>query len=90
VLSLIAGRFRWQSFHSPRETGRFLAGAVLMGVGGVLAGGCTVGAGLAGIPTLSLAAFLALLAIVAGARLADRVLSASASGSAVSAATPAE
>lgn len=90
ALSLIAGRFRWQSFSSPRETGRYLAGAVLMGVGGVLAGGCTVGAGLAGIPTLSLAAILALLAIVAGARIADRALSASPSGSAGSIATPAE
>lgn len=90
ALSLIAGRFRWQSFTSPRETGRYLAGAALMGVGGVLAGGCTLGAGLAGIPTLSVAAILALLAIVASARLADRVLSASPSGSAVSAATPAE
>jgi len=35
-------------------------------VGGVLAGGCTVGAGLAGVPTLSVAALLALAAIVAG------------------------
>lgn len=90
VLSLIAGRFRWQSFGTPRETGRYLSGAVLMGVGGVLAGGCTIGAGLAGVPSLSVAAILALLAIVAGARLADRALSASPSGSAVSAATPAE
>ncbi|MGB3315386.1 MAG: YeeE/YedE family protein [Albidovulum sp.] len=90
LLSLIAGRFRWQSFSSPRETGRYLAGAVLMGVGGVLAGGCTVGAGLAGVPTLSLAAILVLLAIVVGARLADRALSASPSGSSGSIATPAE
>ncbi len=85
ALSLLAGRFRWQSFVSPRETGRYLSGAVLMGVGGVLAGGCTVGAGLAGVPTLSVAAILTLLAIVAGAKAADRALSASASGSAVSA-----
>ncbi len=65
--SLIAGRFHWVSFTSPRETGRYLSGAVLMGVGGALAGGCTVGAGLSGIPTLSIAAILALLAIAAGA-----------------------
>jgi uncharacterized membrane protein YedE/YeeE len=37
-----------------------------MGVGGVLAGGCTVGAGLSGVPTLSVAAFLAILSIAAG------------------------
>ena len=45
-----------------------------MGVGGVLAGGCTIGAGLTGIPTLSIAAILALLAIVAGGWATDRAL----------------
>jgi uncharacterized protein len=75
LVSALAGRrFRWQSFESPRQTGRYAAGAVLMGVGGVLAGGCTVGAGLAGVPTLSLAAILALLSIAGGALVADRLL----------------
>ncbi|WP_417720002.1 YeeE/YedE family protein [Salipiger sp.] len=66
VSSLLAGRFAWQSFSAPRETGRYLSGAVLMGVGGVLAGGCTVGAGLSGTATLGFAAFLALGAIACG------------------------
>lgn len=74
LAALLTGRFEWQSFDSPRQTGRYLAGAVLMGLGGVLAGGCTVGAGLAGVPTLSLAAVLALGSIIAGGMLADRVL----------------
>ncbi|MGO4908976.1 YeeE/YedE family protein [Pseudorhodobacter sp. W20_MBD10_FR17] len=74
--SLTTGRFKWQSFVSPRETGRYIAGGALMGVGGVLAGGCTIGAGLAGVPTLSVAALLALGAIAAGAVLADKVLAA--------------
>ncbi len=60
------GEFRWQSFESPAQTGRYLAGAALMGVGGVLAGGCTVGAGLSGVSTLSFAAVLAVSAIAAG------------------------
>jgi uncharacterized membrane protein YedE/YeeE len=67
VAALIFGRFAWQSFSSPRETGRYATGAVLMGVGGVLAGGCTVGAGLSGVPTLSIAALLAIAAIAVGA-----------------------
>jgi uncharacterized membrane protein YedE/YeeE len=46
-----------------------------MGVGGVLAGGCTVGAGLAGVPTLGLAAVVAVASIVAGVYGADAVLS---------------
>jgi len=78
VLSLIAGRFHWQSFESPRQTGRYMAGAALMGIGGVLAGGCTVGAGLSGIPTLSVAALLALIAIIGGALVMNALLGAGA------------
>jgi uncharacterized membrane protein YedE/YeeE len=74
IAALLSGGFQWQSFTSPRQTGRYMAGAVIMGLGGVLAGGCTVGAGLAGVPTLSLAAILALAAIIAGGLLANRVL----------------
>jgi uncharacterized membrane protein YedE/YeeE len=89
--ALLFGRFRWQSFESPAETGRYMAGAALMGVGGVLAGGCTVGAGLSGVPTLSVAALLALAAIAAGALGADaalRAVSRSSRGSAARRGTP--
>ncbi len=72
--ALLFKSFRWQGFEGPAQTGRYLAGAALMGVGGVLAGGCTVGAGLSGIPTLSVAALLALCAIAAGARLTEAAL----------------
>ena len=81
VAALLSGTFQWQSFDSPRQTGRYMAGAGLMGMGGVLAGGCTVGAGLAGIPTLSLAALLALASIATGALVVERLLNAAASGS---------
>lgn len=74
VSSLTFRSFQWQSFSSPRETGRYLTGAVLMGVGGVLAGGCTLGAGLSGIPTLSIAALLTLISITAGAILTNQGL----------------
>ena len=66
VLALLGGRFAWASFETPRQTGRYALGAAMMGFGGVLAGGCTLGAGLAGVPTLSAAALLALASIVAG------------------------
>jgi hypothetical protein len=39
-----------------------------MGVGGVLARGCTIGQGLTGTSTLSIAAPIAVLAMVVGAR----------------------
>lgn len=62
------------SFSAPSETLRYGAGGVLMGIGGVLAGGCTIGAGLSGSAHLSVAAVLALGAIITGAILARQVL----------------
>ncbi len=73
--SVCAGEFRWSSLEGPRQTGRYMAGAALMGTGGVLAGGCTVGAGLSGVSTASLAAILALTAMVVSARMTGRLLS---------------
>lgn len=87
IAALVFGSFKWQSFSSPRETGRYALGAVLMGTGGVLAGGCTVGAGLSGIPTLSVAALLAIVTIAAGALAANRLLSGTAYGSSAPSAT---
>ena len=68
-------KLSWVSFESPGQTGRYLAGAALMGVGGVLAGGCTVGAGLAGVPTLGTSAALALTMIYLGGRATALALS---------------
>lgn len=62
------------SFESPRQTLRYLAGGTLMGFGGVLAGGCTIGAGLSGVSSLSVAAIIALLSMIGGAVAMDRVL----------------
>ncbi|MDW4499525.1 YeeE/YedE family protein [Sulfitobacter sp. D35] len=66
--ALARGEAKLESFETPRQTLRYLAGAVLMGIGGVLAGGCSVGAGLSGTATLSLAALIVLAAIVIGAK----------------------
>ena len=64
-----------QSFETPTQTLRYGAGGAMMGMGGVLAGGCTVGAGLSGGAMLSLSALLALAAIISGAIIMRRVLS---------------
>jgi uncharacterized membrane protein YedE/YeeE len=72
VMSRLDGSFRWEGFGSIEDLGNHLVGAVMMGVGGVTAMGCTVGQGLSGISTLSLNAFIALAAIIAGAVLAFR------------------
>jgi uncharacterized membrane protein YedE/YeeE len=71
-----AGRLSWQSFEGPAHFGRFAAGASLMGFGSVLAGGCTIGAGLSGIPSLSIVPITALLAIGLGAVITHRLVDA--------------
>lgn len=77
--SLVFGGFKWESFDSPRQTGRYMAGATMMGIGGVLAGGCTVGAGLSGVPTLSIAAIEAIVMIAVGALAMNALVSRTAS-----------
>jgi len=73
----VRGELKFTAFETPTQLGRYAFGAVLMGVGGVLAGGCTVGAGLSGSAMLSFAALLALTSIVVGAALTSRLLSSS-------------
>ena len=65
--ALASKRFRWEGFRDAQDTANHLAGAVLMGVGGVTALGCTIGQGLSGMSTLSLTSFVAVAAIIAGA-----------------------
>lgn len=64
--------FRWEGFRGVEDTANHMVGAVLMGVGGVTAIGCTIGQGLSGVSTLSIGSALALAAIIGGAVLALR------------------
>ena len=72
AVALLQRTFRWEAFGGVEDTANHLGGAVLMGVGGVTAVGCTVGQGLSGVSTLSIGSYLATAAIVAGAVLALR------------------
>jgi uncharacterized protein len=67
VMAKISKTFRWEGFGSVEDVANHLGGAVLMGVGGVTAMGCTVGQGLSGVSTLSATSFIAVCAILAGA-----------------------
>ncbi len=64
--------FRWEGFADVQDLGLHLVGASLMGVGGVVAMGCTIGQGISGLSTLSLGSGLAVLGIVAGGLLGLR------------------
>lgn len=72
--SLIKGHFRWEACEDPRELRRQIIGAALMGVGAVLALGCTVGQGLSAFSMLAFSAPVTFLAIFAGAALGLRQL----------------
>ncbi len=76
--ALVAARLRreWrvEGFDGEREMTRHLAGAALMGIGGVLALGCTIGQGVSAMSTLALSAPLAALSIFLGAAFGLRYL----------------
>jgi hypothetical protein len=73
ALTALAERsFRWEGFANVGDLGTHLAGAVCMGVGGIVAMGCTIGQGITGVSTLSLGSFVALAAMVTGAWLGLR------------------
>jgi uncharacterized protein len=73
LLGSLADRsFRWEGFGGVEDLTNHLVGGVLMGVGGVVALGCTVGQGISGLSTLSLGSMVATAAIVVGAVLALR------------------
>jgi uncharacterized protein len=68
------GRFRLATFADPGDTLRNMLGAALMGIGGVMALGCTVGQSVTGVSTLALGSFVTFAAIVAGGFLGLRLL----------------
>jgi len=65
--SIVTSSFRWEGFAGIEDTANHLLGAALMGFGGVVAMGCTVGQGISGFSTLALGSIVTFLAIVAGA-----------------------
>lgn len=72
--ALVHREFRLQTFDAESGTVRYLIGAVMMGFGGMAAGGCAVGAGVTGGSVLSLTAWVALLSMWIGAGLAGYLL----------------
>ncbi|MFT4116324.1 YeeE/YedE family protein [Bradyrhizobium sp.] len=66
LTALATGRFHLEGYSSPRHMLRSTSGAALMGIGGVMAFGCSIGQGLTGLSTLALGSFVAVAGILLG------------------------
>jgi uncharacterized membrane protein YedE/YeeE len=65
--ALASRSFRWEGFRDIEDTANHLVGAALMGFGGVVAMGCTIGQGITGFSTLAAGSILTFLSIISGA-----------------------
>jgi uncharacterized membrane protein YedE/YeeE len=73
VYAIISGTFRIETFSNKSEMVNHLVGAVMMGFGGVLSFGCTIGQGVTGMSTLAIGSFLTLGSIIFGCALTMKV-----------------
>ena len=71
--ALFAKKFSLVWFKSMTDFAKHFVGAILMGVGGVLAMGCTIGQGITGASTLALGSFMALGSIIFGSALTMKI-----------------
>ncbi|MCI2400480.1 YeeE/YedE family protein [Aliiroseovarius subalbicans] len=72
--SWFAGDFKFQGFDGEANMRRSMTGAVLMGFGAMLAGGCAIGAGVTGGSIFVGTAWLALLCMWIGAMVTDALV----------------
>jgi uncharacterized membrane protein YedE/YeeE len=68
------GSFKLEVFVDADDFVRHMVGGTLMGIGGVMALGCTIGQGITGMSTLALGSLIALISILAGGVLGMRYL----------------
>ena len=73
IYSLVMRKFRIEWFSSWKDFLSHIIGGFLMGVGGVLAMGCTIGQAVTGASTLALGSFITFAAIVFGSALTMKI-----------------
>jgi len=71
--SLISRSFRIEWFFDTKDFINHLIGGVLMGFGGVLATGCTIGQGITGVSTLAVGSIITLIAIIFGSAMTMKI-----------------
>lgn len=73
LYAILTGNFRIETFSNKSEMVNHLVGAVLMGFGGVLSFGCTIGQGVTGMSTLAIGSILTLISIIFGSALTMKI-----------------
>jgi len=71
--SIISRSFRVEWFSSIKDFVTHVIGATLMGFGGVLGMGCTIGQGITGVSTLAIGSLITFVAIIIGSALTMKV-----------------
>jgi uncharacterized membrane protein YedE/YeeE len=71
--ALLWRELKLEGFQGGQAMRRYIVGAVLMGFGGMLAGGCAVGAGVSGAAVFTLTSWVTLSAMWGAAMLTDRL-----------------
>jgi uncharacterized membrane protein YedE/YeeE len=74
LAAFLAKELQFQGFESARNMKRAIIGAALMGMGGMLAGGCAIGAGVTGGSIFAATAWLALFCMWVGAVVTSRII----------------
>ena len=73
LYAISSGNFRVEAFANRADMRNHLIAGVLMGFGGVLSFGCTIGQGVSGMSALALGSLVALLSIMLGSALTMKV-----------------
>ena len=73
IYSITSSNFRIEWFVSKEDFVRHLIGGILIGIGGVLSLGCTIGQGVTGVSTLALGSLITLGSIIVGAALTMKI-----------------
>ena len=74
LAAALFGELKLEGFQGGASMRRYIVGAMCMGFGGMLAGGCAVGAGLSGAAVFTATSWVALCAMWAAAAVTDRIV----------------
>ena len=74
LAAALFGELKLEGFQGGASMRRYIVGAMCMGFGGMLAGGCAVGAGLSGAAIFTATSWVTLCAMWAAAAITDRIV----------------